>query len=171
MSCYFSSGNSSAGDSLHLHTAAPRAVLQTSVLQTRDPRLEPAAVTWLVQHCSAAESGYCSCCRGRCRCRATVDWGADNLFLHPRIFSGCLVGDPALPSLPLQVTTEHLSTYYSEAGAVKGSPCATSQLPGRVTPLLQCCRHCPGLQHCSASRVFGTEGTDTSWAGQISVDT
>ena len=56
-----------------------------------------------------------------------------------------------------------------EVAAGKGSPCATSQLPGRVRPLLQWppLSRPAALQHCSASRVFGTEGTDTSWDGQI----
>ena len=61
---------------------------------------------------AALQSQVTAAAAGADRCRAKVDWGADNLFLHPRIFSGCLVGDPALPSLPLQVTTDHLSTIY-----------------------------------------------------------
>ena len=74
-------------------------------------------------------------------------------FYIPGYFLGAWSVTQLSPPFPykLQQTIYLQSTYHSEAGAVKGSPCATSQLPGRVTPLLQCCRHCPGLQHCSTA--------------------
>ena len=59
-----------------------------------------------------------------------------------------------------------------EVAAGKGSPCATSQLPGRGGSG-RCCsgRHCPGLQRCStaepAAYLEQKVQTHPSWDGQI----
>ena len=122
--------------------------------------------------CSTApESGYCSCCRGR------------PVLGHSELQCGQLVSTsqdifrvPGLNIVPKSLPKIHdiyvpKSKYHSRAGGSSRQRFTLCHVPaagpGRVRPLLQWppLSRPAALQHCSASRVFGTEGTDTSILG------